>query len=437
MSDTLLSSVVDALRFPSADANSPEAAAHAQRPLPVSTRQWARHLGVLDRTGLTLPFYARLLAANECARLPKQIVEAFEQRRRDNTLRMNGMLQTFGHAVDALQNAHVHFLCVKGFSLCPDFLEESWQRHQVDFDFLVAPAEVLRAQAALEQIGYKLTGMEEGERRLRLPVTQVLSHHAYLYQPQQGAAIELHTGIQPGGPTDFRLARPETLLAQSEIHTAGSISFPRLSRANAFLYQVLHVFRHFLGSWARLLWIYEIANYVERHRGDDVLWQDVCALLSSNSDLNEAAALVLLIAQELFACHLPPALERACALDHASPIALWVKHYARPWLFTDMPGNKLNLLLQRHFFSDHRAWRRYLARRLAPRGQSPVLCEGVDPKVAKSFSYRAGNLRFRATRIWHHLRTGTEFTFASASWAMRLRSSQVTRPSIEMRRSES
>ena len=349
------------------------------------------------------------------------------------------MLQVFGRAVDALQNAHVHFLCVKGFSLCPDFLEESWQRHQVDFDFLVAPTEELRAQAALEKIGYKLTGVEEGERRLRLPVRQALSHHAYLYQPQQGGAIELHTGVRPGGPTDFRFAWPDTLLDQSEIrHTVrfrllfAPLPGPMLSFTRSFTSSAI-----FCRLWARLLWVYEIANYVERHRGDDALWQDICARLASNSDLTEAAALALLLARELFNCHLPPALERLCALDTASPITLWVRHYARRWLLTDMPGNKLNLLLQRHFFDDNHAWLRYLARRLAPCGQSPVLCEGIEPDVAKSLSYRAGNLHFRATRIWHHLRTGAEFAAASTSWAMRKRSSRFVSAPIELRRSES
>ena len=73
MSSALLSGVVDALRFPSADADCPEAAVRAQRrPLRFSARQWARHLGVLDRTGLTRPFYARLPGCQwKCARLPK------------------------------------------------------------------------------------------------------------------------------------------------------------------------------------------------------------------------------------------------------------------------------------------------------------------------------------------------------------------------------
>jgi hypothetical protein len=351
---------------------------------------------------------------------------------------MQSMLRTFGEAVGVLQEAGVNFVCVKGFSLFPEFVNEPWQRHQIDFDLLIAPGEGLRAQSALEQLGYKLTGVaRDDERRLRIPVRQALSHGAYLYSPQEGGAIELHSRFWEAGAEVLPLSCPEDAFEQAERHTLNSVSFPCLSQPHAFLYQVLHVFRHFMGSWARPLWLYELASYMNRHSANVELWGQVAALLSADARVAEAASLVLLTAKELFACPIPPMLGSVCGLEDDDRIRLWVRIYARRWVLADMPGNKLNLLLQRRYFADGRVWRRYLANRLAPRRARPVLCEGIDTSVAKDLNYRAANLRYQVSRAWHHLRAGTGFAAASVAWGIRLHLSHCARASSGLSRGES
>jgi hypothetical protein len=439
MSGAFLSSVVHFLAVPSGDARSAPMATRPERDLlSFSHREWMRNLGVLDRTGLTLPLYARLLTNGECSDLPRRTIEALEARRIDNTNRMQGMLEAFGLAARALQQVGVSFVCVKGFSLFPEFLWEPWQRHQIDFDLMVAPDDTLPAQAALEPLGYKLTAVSaDGERKLRIPVSQALLRDAYIYQPQQGGAIELHSRFWEAGAEEYSLACPEDAFEQAEIHTLGSVSFRRLSLPHAFLYQVLHVFRHFLGSWARPLWLYEIANFIDRHRDDDALWQRVRMDVLGDSKLAKAASLVLLTTNELFGCSIPTALESICTLPENSPIRLWIRHYARRWILTDMPGNKLNLLLQREFFPDRGEWRRYLASRLIPMSGRPALCEGIDQGIAKSYRYRVANMRFQAGRVWHHMRTNIGFAAASVAWGMHLRANQDARAVTQLRRSQS
>ena len=439
MSNALVSSVVNALNFHSGE---PGAAIHAgsrdRHPCEFSPREWDRSIGVLDRSGLTLPFYARMLAAGDSGRFLPHTLAALEQRRSDNQKRMRCMLHVFGEAVQVLQHAGVQFVCVKGFSLFPEFLEEPWQRHQIDFDLLIAPGDGLRAQAALEEIGYKLTGVAgDGERRMRIPVKRALSHDAYLYSPQEGGAIELHSGFWEAGAEEFPLTCPEDAFDQAQMCTLDSVSFLRLSQPHAFLYQVLHVFRHFLGSWARPLWVYEIANYIRRHADNVEHWREVATLVSADARLTEAASLVLLTANELFACPIPASLEKVCALPDDDSIRLWVHLYARRWILADMPGNKLNLLLQRHYFPDGRIWRRYLANRLAPRRGRPVLCEGIDAHVARSLKYRAANLSYKGSRVWHHLRAGAGFAAARVVWGIHLRLSQGAHASSGLSRSES
>jgi hypothetical protein len=349
---------------------------------------------------------------------------------------MNAMLLTFRQAVEALQQAHVPFICLKGFSLIPEYLADLWQRHQIDFDLLVAPRDALNAQGVLEKLGYKLTAVDGEERRLRIPVLHSLPHNAYLYRIQEGAAIELHSYFWETGTKALSLRWPIDVFEQAEMHTVGSVSFLRMARQHAFLYQVLHVFRHFMGSWTRLLWLYEIAVYMHKNRDDAVLWQKVQAIVSVDAQLAEAVALVLLCAQDLFACPVPSALGKICSLPINSPVYLWVERYAHQWLLADMPGNKLNLLLQRHYCSDNRAWRHYIADRLAPRGKRPMLCEGLDADVAKTLAYRADNLRFLVSRIWHHLKTGVGFALASIPWEINMRRSQDAITANNLRRGE-
>lgn len=439
MSSEFLSSVVRSLRFPGGTSAFEPRAAGSERDLSrFSHIEWMRHVGVLDRTGLTLPVYARMLVSGDWSRLPQATIEALEKRRRDNTKRMEGMLEAFGHAAQALDQAGVPFLCVKGFSLFPEFLEEPWQRHQIDFDLLIAPHDADRAQMTLEVLGYKLTGIAgDGERRLRIPVAHALSHDAYLYQPQQGGAIEVHSRFWEAGAEELSLTLPLDAFEQAEMCTLGTVSFMRLSRHHAFLYQVMHVFRHFMGTWARPLWLYEIASFIQRNRDDDALWQRVRRLVLEDPTVAKAAALVLLATNEVFACSIPSALESVCTLPDDSPFQLWIRHYARRWILTDMPGNKLNLLLQRHFFSDRSRWRRYLAGRLIPMNARPVFCEGIEENIARGIHYRIASLRFQATRAWHHIRSGAGFAVAYVAWGMQLRSNQDARAVTQLGRSQS
>ncbi len=438
MSREFLSSVVAALSF-SADKPADNADADRKRRAlsSYSASEWSRQIGVLDRVGITLPLYARLLDDGMCASLPAPVIAALDQRRRDNALRMSGMLMSFGQAALLLREAGVRFVYLKGFSLIPEYLTELWQRHQIDFDLLVPHEDALRAQQALEMLGYRLTAVDGDERRLRIPVSRPLAHNAYLYDLQEGASIELHSEFWDTRGETYPMRCPHDIFELAEMHTVGSVSFLRLARHHAFLYQVLHVFRHFLSSWARLLWLYEIAAFLHRHQDDDALWQKVRELLCADARLAEATALVLLCAQNQFSCPLPTALENVCALPAGSPVRLWINRYAQRWLLTDMPGNKINLLLHRHFISGQPAWRRHLVKRLAPLGNCPMLCEGIEGIAAKSLAYKTANLHFQAARIWHHLVTGAEFAFASIAWKMHLRSGHAVSSPNQLRRGES
>jgi len=418
MSAALLASAVDALRLDRQKSASGQALCSLRS---FSAAEWRSGLRVLDRTGITLPLYARLCENGDRAALPgvvpEVVIDALERRRRDNQRRMEGMLQTFGQAVRALQHARIPFVCLKGFSLFPEYFVQLWRRHQVDFDFLVAPWDAARARAVLEALGYRLSGSAgDKELRLRIPVQEHMDRDAYMYDRQQGSSIELHTSFWDPGSFDLPLRCPEDALERAEMHVVGDVVFARLSQPHAFVYQVLHVFRHFLGSWARPLWIYEIAFFIHRHRDRDELWRDVRELIAVDLRMADAAALVLFLANALFGPAVPASLAGLCCRPEQDPIRLWVEHFAWRWAVADMPGNKLNLLLHRHFIADRLEWRNYLTSRLLPFAGNAALCEGLEESAAGLWRYKLANLRYRAQRALHHVHADLEFGFASISW---------------------
>ena len=124
-------------------------------------------------------------------------------------------------------------------------------------------------------------------RDRHIPVKQALSHDAYLYSPQEGGAVELHSRFWESGAEEFPLTGPADAFERAETHTLDSVSFPCLSQPHAFLYHVLHVFRHFWGSWARPLWLYELAGYMDRHHANVELWRELATLISADARLME------------------------------------------------------------------------------------------------------------------------------------------------------
>ena len=97
MSREFLSSVVHALRFSAFESGDGAGCKRERRDLSgFSASEWSRHIGVLDRVGLALPLYARLLEDGKCSGLPLQALAALEQRRCDNKQRMSAMFRPSG-----------------------------------------------------------------------------------------------------------------------------------------------------------------------------------------------------------------------------------------------------------------------------------------------------------------------------------------------------
>jgi hypothetical protein len=291
------------------------------------------------------------------------------------------------------------------------------ERHQVDFDLLIDANDANSAAAILATLNYKVVSANgSGEMRLARPWTKHLTALSWIYDISEGPAVELHT----------RLWEPETELIDFAIpkgwnesictSTVHGVAIPRLAPAWQFVHLLLHVFRHLVDSWVRLLSIYEIAVYLDREQENHELWQDVCKLAASDPKLASACVLVLCMMRAVFPGRLPEPLNALCEAYLSVDSALWVRHFTEQWLFADPPGTKLALLVQRQFCGNSAKWKSYWMRRLLPLKAPHGLSQDASPKVKKTFRYKIDQLLYRMSRLTYHVASGYSYLRSAARW---------------------
>jgi Uncharacterised nucleotidyltransferase len=382
-----------------------------------SEEEWRRNLRWLDRSGLALPLAARLKSLKAGSVVPIEIVTALKSRLADNQKRMQRMIGFFQEAVQALDASGARWCCVKGFSLIPDCLDNIRERHQVDLDFLVAPHHLTRAQGAIEALGYHAQqASSSGEMRLVKPWKKHIGVDGYLYQLPEAPPIELHTRVWEPENDEFMFESLSGFLEATEIHQIDGFSFPRLRHSHQFVYLLIHIFRHLTGSWARLLSLYEIHRFISSRMNDDDLWTEAVSLISEDRQGASACALILGLVHSTFPLELPQPLRNLCAQNLSMDSALWIDQWSEAWLFTDPPGNKLSLLVQRQFWPNGRAWHRYLRRRLLPLRTPHPLSVEIAGSTKNSLAYRLQDTRYKAGRAWFHLRSDCEYLLARLRW---------------------
>jgi Uncharacterised nucleotidyltransferase len=393
----------------------------------ISPAIWQLELGWLDRSGLILPLIDTIQRRSLQHVLPSRMLEPMRQRLRDNETRMRQMLAAFAQITQLFNEQSITYACVKGFSLIPDWLSSISCRHQSDFDFLIAEPDIEIAEQILLHLGYRVLAKEaSGERRYATFGSEVKGKDAYLYTLQESHAAELHLYFWEPEDEEMQLSFPiHSLDCHLEMHTIDGVSFPRLQPALQMVYQLLHFFRHLSGTWARLLWLYEIAQFTADHFSDEDLWREANGLWQNDAKLKQVCHLVLRLAARTFSVPLPALIESDADVWEACQ--RWLGHFSDYCLYVDLPGNKASLLLMRPFFEDMKKYRRYRARRLFPFGHGHVLDERLSPVLARSLKYRLRNLRYQFSRVRYHLSANLHFLMLKLQWTLRILSDKVVK----------
>jgi hypothetical protein len=271
---------------------------------------------------------------------------------------------------------------------------------------------------ALTAAGHSLRdARSSGELRLSRPQQKHLGMNAWLYQLPEAPAIELHTRVWEPEADVIDFTSLGDCYRHTESHETSGVCFPRLLPAYQFVYLVLHIFRHFAGSWVRLLSIYEVATLLRTRNKNLDMWTEVSSIIAKESALASACALVISLASRTFSVEIPQPLRDVCTENLSAESTLWIERYSDAWLFTDPPGNKLALLAQQQFCPESIRWKQYVRQRLFPLRNLPSLHDDADAAAEKTLSDRVDDIRYKVSRAWYHVRSDCEYLTARLEWS--------------------
>jgi len=395
------------------------------RYLPAVDSKEGRHLlRWLDQSGLALMLLRRLQRNKAVPLVSGAWRQALEARQARNIRRTEEMLQEARRLQNAFLSCEVRAVCLKGFSLAPDFCEDPFVRHQVDFDFMVPPASVHAAAAALRSCGYCAARVNESsETCFVTPLRHIPSAQDDLYAVQRHRQVDLHVSLwEPHAWLSVEV--PHDCLDFAQPQQTNALEFLGLSLEDKFLFHTLHLFRHSFRSWIRLSWLLEIANCLEYHGNHPTLWNRVIERAGTGPSAKTIFALVLGMVNRLFCTPIPEPLNLWQSTALRSSLKAWLNDFAFDWALADWPGSLNNLFLASEFIPNRSDRMKYWQSRLLPEITRTSLGSMATAGAKSLMKVQAARLRYVAQRAAVHLRDIAGLPRQQIRWRRALASCQ-------------
>ncbi|MGH9733456.1 MAG: nucleotidyltransferase family protein [Candidatus Acidiferrales bacterium] len=286
-------------------------ALHFEDPRPESLRalsdsEWRQLLAYSDVARLTL------ILGHACREyLPGWVQRRIAQNLADNAERVVRARVAYQEIADALHDAHAEHLVLKGFSQYPHFISDVSLRPQSDFDLYCPPGLTLRAQHALERIGYRTGRFPECHIADHIPLlirSRDRHSNGNAFDPEIDNAIDLHfrfwgrsnARFGPGSLDAFWDRRTKRIIKGQEFYA--------LDPLDALAFSSLHALRHLLYGGLVPLNIYEVAYFLHHTANNDSLWRNWLA--QHDSDLRPLIAIPSFLAAQWFGCNVPSAVQQ-------------------------------------------------------------------------------------------------------------------------------
>jgi hypothetical protein len=376
----------------------------------------------MDRGGVALTLLRRLQEHN--VSITEDWREALNQRLAKNIERTKGMLAEAQRLHAAFRSFGVMAATLKGFTLTPDFCDDPYVRHQVDFDFLVAPDLVHAAAEALRFCGYSAAQVNEvGESCFLTPLQHIPSVNDDLYVPQPQRQVDLHISIWEPCPW-LPVEVPRDCVEHALPHSIHGLECLSLSLEDKFLVQVLHAFRHSFRSWMRISWLLEIGRCMENHQGEDTLWRRVIHRAGSSRLNKSIFAFLLGLIDRLFHTPIPSTLRRWTENAMTVSLRAWLDEFGVNWAISDWPGSLNNLFLASEFVPDANLRKQYWRSRLLPRKEQTSLGAVCTANTYKLLQWQAARATYVAHRATAHLKDIIVLPWQQFRWKRALESSR-------------
>lgn len=388
-------------------------------------RDWGRALEWLDRAGLALYFWQRQKEMGTDELLPPDASTRLARIFADHQARVAFMTEECNLLNQVFEKGGIAYALLKGFAMIPDYCPDASLRTQYDYDYLLSPASLERADQALRAAGYlRKSGREQhpivyfhSSRHPRAP-----SNRDDLYSARLYASVEIHLKLWETDREKIHLVLPEDTLARAQARNGQGLRFFALADEDALIFQVLHAFRHILNYWCRLSIFFEIAYFLEQRSADLAFWERFRTLIRRDRRLSEISGVVFSLATNLFGVTSPILVNGDTAERLPAPLALWITRYGLNSALDNFSSNKFSLFLHREFVRDPSGWEAVRRSRLFPLRPPHRATATMDGTFPSRWTATCGQGLYVAQRLLHHLTAAIGYGWESARWK-RLRTS--------------
>lgn len=267
----------------------------------LSDSEWRQLLAYSDLARLTL------ILGHGCQEyLPDWVQRRIAQNLADNAERVVRARVAYQEIAGALHDAHAEHLVLKGFSQYPHFISDVNLRPQSDFDLYCPPGSILRAQHALERIGYCADRFPECHIADHIPLLVRSRDQRWSgnpFDPEISNAIDVHFRFWGRSNARFGPRHLDAFWDRRTKRIIKGLEFYALDPLDALAFSSLHALRHLLYGGLVPLNIYEIGYFLHHTANSDLLWKTWLA--QHDDDLRPLIAIPSFLAAEWFGCHLP------------------------------------------------------------------------------------------------------------------------------------
>ncbi|SRR6266702_3831608 len=377
-----------------------------------TVREWQQSYRWLDASGLAIYFLNRMESTGLAHCLPEPVISRLAVNRDDHRAQLADQFAEFTRINHAFQSAALRYAALKGFSLIPGYCPDPLLRYQLDFDFLVHPADASRCVKELSSLGYQLTRTENSEWQFKAGTGRIPPAND-IYKPKQQRSLELHFGVGHPNPSD---ASDRDLLSRHREQTLHELSFPSLCPADMFLTQALHLFGHINSEWTRVSWLLEFRHFVLSNADNESLWEEVRTRAVHFEDSAVAIGTATLLASMAFGNFTSPALNQWAIGALSDPVRLWIDHYGWNLIFAEFPGTKLYLFLRRELVNDERAWKRFRRAKIVPLHLPVNVVRFKNATQGPRFDACWNQSNFFISRLGFHLIEAVRHSIESLRW---------------------
>ena len=224
---------------------------------------WDRLLALANRHGV-MPLLYRSISQNCPQAVPQEWLRRLMLQYMQNAARNMKMTGELLRILDALKEAGIKTVPLKGPVLAQQVYGDVALRQFSDLDIMVAPVDVEKALGIIQARGYKCEHDLSSSKRRSLQKTV---HHHHLLNQKSGIVVELHWTI---APSYYGLKADAVRILNGACHVSIMEKIvPCASAEDMLVLLCQHGTKH---TWDRLSWICDVAGLLQ---SGSIGWDEV------------------------------------------------------------------------------------------------------------------------------------------------------------------